>query len=151
MNPCSFIVGHFLQCFGSQLGIGMEFWYFTVVSAEADVALKSMLHDGIMHGRWHLQVSGAVIVLSWSSNSEKCLCEWWWPTVGVAANDGHWHWSVPKHFLNSSVVLLWQVGWIDCLVLAYLGDFLNLDLVFLCLMHLILFFGMANLKSSSAE
>jgi hypothetical protein len=54
-------------------------------------------------------------------------------------------------FLNSSVVLLWQVGWIDCLVLAYLGDFLNLDLMFLCLMHLILFFGMANLKSSSAE
>jgi hypothetical protein len=134
----------------------MEFWYFTVVSAAADLALKSMSHDRTVHRRWHLQVSssndGTVIVLSWSSNSEKCLCEWWWPTVGVAANDGCRHWSVPKQFfLNLSAVLSQQIGWINCLVSAYLGDFLNLDLMFLCLVYLILFFGMANLKSGSAD
>jgi hypothetical protein len=55
------------------------------------------------------------------------------------------------NFLNSLVVLLWQVGWIDCLVSAYLGDILNLDLMFLCLVHLILFFGMANLKFGLAD
>jgi hypothetical protein len=33
MNPCPLIVGRFLQCFGRQPSIGMEFWYFTVVSA----------------------------------------------------------------------------------------------------------------------
>jgi hypothetical protein len=54
-----------------------------------------------------------------------------WATVRVAANDGHQHWSVPKQFFsNSSAVLLRQVGWIDCLVSAYLGDFFNLDLMF---------------------
>jgi hypothetical protein len=80
VNPCSLIVGCFLQCFGSQQGIGTEFWYFTMVSAAADVALKSMSHDRTVLCRWDLQVSsrndGTLIVLSWSSNSEKCLCEW---------------------------------------------------------------------------
>jgi hypothetical protein len=45
VNPCSLIVGHFFQCFGSQLGIGMEFWYFNGAS---QVAFASQLKE-----RWH--------------------------------------------------------------------------------------------------
>jgi hypothetical protein len=89
----------------------------------------------------------------WSDCSWKhwLIEEQQWPTVWVAANDGCRHLSVHKQIFLNSAVLLWQVGWINCLVLAYLGDFWNFDLMFLCLVHLILFFGMVNSKSGLAD
>jgi hypothetical protein len=42
------------------------------------------------------------------------------------------------------VILLWQVGWIDCLVLAYSGNFLNFILMRL-------FFCMADSNSGLAD